>query len=235
MSAPFPRTWRQRAILVPFARSLRFWHRPRMHGLEAVPRDRPLLYVAKHPQGWLYFETMLLVALAFWDGERLAVRPTEKRDTSLHRAPFMGWVRRNTGAIEATEAAALEAIAGGESVLMYPGGARELYGPPDVLAWHGRHGFARIAARAGVPVVPFAIAGADQQHLRRVPIGKRASLWLPPVPLPVRLDYWFGAPMDPPAAEDRAAVAHFGDAVAAATQALLDRAMAVRRGAEAAT
>jgi hypothetical protein len=78
-------------------------------------------------------------------------------------------------------------------------------------------------------VVPVAIGGADRQHPLRLPLGRRGSLWLPPVPLPVGLDYWFGQPLAPPADAAPAAVAAFADEVAAATQALLDRAVLGRR------
>jgi 1-acyl-sn-glycerol-3-phosphate acyltransferase len=225
----FPRTWRQRAVLVPLARGLKLWYRPRVHGLEAVPGDRPVVYVGKHPRGWLYFEVMLLGLLAFWDADRVPIRPMEKRGTSLHRMPGLGWVRRHVGTIEATEEAALAALRGGESVLLFPGGARELYGPRDAIDWRGRRGFARLAARAGVPVVPFAIGGADAQHPGRLAVGGLGSIWLPPVPLPVPLDYWFGAPMPPPGAEDVAGLGAFADSVAGATRDLLERARAARR------
>jgi 1-acyl-sn-glycerol-3-phosphate acyltransferase len=230
MTERFPRTWRQKAVLVPLARALEGYYRPRVHGLDAVPDDRPVVYVGKHPRTWLYFETILLGLVTFWDAGRIPFRPTEKRGTSLHRIPGLAWIRRHVGTIEATEEATLAALEGGESVLIFPGGARELYGEPDRLDWKGRRGFARIAARAGAPVVPFAIAGADQQHPVRIPLGRKGSLWFPPVPLPVPLDFWFGAPLaPPPAAEDPATVAAFSEEVASATQALLDRASAARR------
>jgi 1-acyl-sn-glycerol-3-phosphate acyltransferase len=225
----FPRTWRQRAVLVPLARALKAWYRPRVHGLDQVPSDRPVIYVAKHPRTYLYFETILLGLVSFWDSGRVPFRPMEKRGTSLHKLPGLGWVRRHVGTIEATDEAARAALAGGESLLLFPGGARELYGEPDTLAWSGRRGFARIAAAAEVPVVPLAIAGADQQHPVRMKLGAKGSLWLPPVPLPVPLDFWFGAPMAPPASSGPAAIAAFSEDVARATQALLARAVAARR------
>ncbi|BDG03258.1 1-acyl-sn-glycerol-3-phosphate acyltransferase [Anaeromyxobacter oryzae] len=225
----FPRTWRQEAVLIPLVRALKLWYRPRVHGLEAVPRDRPLVYVAKHPRTWLYFEIMLLGLLTFWDEDRVPFRPMEKRNTSLHRLPGTSWIRRHVGTIEATEEAALGALRGGESVLMFPGGARELYGAADRIDWKGRRGFARIAAQAGAPVVPLAIAGADQQHPARLSVGKGGSLWLPLLPLPVPLDFWFGETLAPPDAGDAAAVAGFAEGAARATQALLDDATRARR------
>jgi 1-acyl-sn-glycerol-3-phosphate acyltransferase len=229
MSDRFPRTWRQRAVLVPLARALAAWYRPRVDGLDAVPRDRPVVYVGKHPRTYLYLETILLGLVTFWDAGRVPFRPMEKRGTSPHRVPGLAWIRRHVGTIEATEEAALAALRGGESVLVFPGGARELYGPPDRISWRGRRGFARIAAAAGVPVVPFAIGGADLQHPLRLPLGRSGSAWLPLVPLPVPLDFLFGAPLPPAAPGDAPAIAALADAAAAATQALLDRAARERR------
>ncbi len=218
---PYP-SRRQRALLTPLFRFLRAYFRARAHGLEAIPADRPVLYVAKHPRGYLYLETMLLGVFTFFDDPRLPeMQVMEKRGTSLHRTPVLGWLRRNVNTIPATEDAAVAALAAGRSVLVFPGGARELFGPPDVIRWSGHDGFARIAARAGAPVVPVAIAGADGQHPWHLRVGRRNTLWLPPLPLPVRLDFWFGTPLPPPPAHQADAVARFADEVAARTQALL--------------
>lgn len=188
-----------------------------------------MILVAKHPRSFLYFETVLLGLIAGWaSGDRPSLHPMEQRGTSIHRAPILGWIRRQMGTVEATEEAGVATLAAGGSLLVFPGGARELYGAPDRLAWNGRQGFARIAARAGAPVVPVAIAGADRQHPWRLALRRRRSLWLPPFPLPVRLDFAFGAPLAPPPPGDAAAIAAFATHVATATQALLDRTMATR-------
>jgi 1-acyl-sn-glycerol-3-phosphate acyltransferase len=216
-------------ILTPLRPLLRLWFRPRVKGLENVPKDRPVVFVAKHPKGFLYLETILLGFIVYWvKRDRPLIRPMEQRNTSIHRTPVLGFIRRNVNTVPATEEAGLETLAAGESVLIFPGGGRELYGPPDRLAWNGRRGFARIAARARVPVLPVAIVGADRQHPWRIPLGGKRSLWFPPFPLPVRFDYAFGAPMDPPPADDAEAVAQFAERVAEATQALIDRTLAER-------
>jgi 1-acyl-sn-glycerol-3-phosphate acyltransferase len=222
---------RQRAVLLPLFRALRAYYRARAHGLDRLPRGRPVLLVAKHPRAYLYFETMLLGLFTFFtDRAWPEIQVMEKRDTSLHATPLVGWLRRNVNTIPATEEAALAALAAGRSVLVFPGGARELHGEPDRLRWDGRRGFARIAARAGVEVVPLAIAGADRQHPWRLRVGRSNTLWFPPLPLPAQLDYWFGAPLAPPPPGDDAAVGAFADQVAAETQDLLDRAVEAQRG-----
>lgn len=225
------RTWQQALLLHPLRPFFRLWFRPLVAGLENVPRDRPVIFVAKHPRAFLYLETMLLGLIVFWARrDRPLFRPMEQRGTSIHRAPLLGWIRRNVNSVEATEEAGLATLAAGESLLVFPGGGRELYGPPDRIDWTGRRGFARIAARGRAPVVPVAIAGADRQHPWRLPLGRRRSLWLPPFPLPVRLDFAFGPPMAPPAGGGEEAVAAFAERVAEETQALLDRTVAARRG-----
>lgn len=194
-------------LIIPFARVLRRWYfRARVFGAAHIPPDRPVIYVGKHPRTFLYLETVLLGLVAFWDSHRPPFRVLEKTDTSIHRTPVLGWMRRNVNAVPATEAHALDALQHGESLLIFPGGTRELYGPRDTLRWTGRLGFARLAISAGVSVLPFVIAGADRQHWGRLPLGN-ASFWLPPVPLPVRLDYHFGEPLAPAEGEDAATFA----------------------------
>ncbi len=219
--------WRRDERVLTLARALERWFRPTVSGLEAVPADRPVVYVGKHPRGWLYLETILMGALTFGDGGRPPFRTLEARGTLPQRAPLVGWLRRNVGAIEATFEAARAALGRGESVLLFPGGPREARGPADRIRWGGRLGFARIAAAARAPIVPFAIGGADAQHPLRVRAGRRFTLWLPPLPLPVRLDLRFGAPIPPPA-PDAAAIRAVAAQAARETQALLDAARSAR-------
>jgi 1-acyl-sn-glycerol-3-phosphate acyltransferase len=232
VTAPVPLTTRFRrdgalgGVIIPAARVLaRYYFRARAFGTDRIPADRPVIYVAKHPQTFLYLETVMLALFTFWDNDRPAIRALEKTGTSIHRTPLLGWMRRNVNAVPATEEHALDALAHGESLLIYPGGTRELYGPRDELQWKGRSGFARLAIRAGVPVQPFAIIGADQQHLRRASVFG-ASVWLPPVPLPVPLDYRFGVPITPLSDEDAPALAA---RVEAAVRDLLRTGRAARR------
>jgi 1-acyl-sn-glycerol-3-phosphate acyltransferase len=205
-------------VIIPAARALaRIYFRVHVEHAERIPADRPVIYVGKHPRTFLYLETIILGLVTFWDSGRPPFRVLEQTNTSIHRTPLLGWMRRNVNAVPATEDAALDALAHGESLLIFPGGTRELYGPPDAPQWAGRTGFARLAIRAGVPLQPFAIAGADRQHPWRIALGG-ASLWLPPIPLPVRLTYRFAAPLKPLPGEDAERLAARAEA---ATRALL--------------
>ncbi|MGH9408565.1 MAG: 1-acyl-sn-glycerol-3-phosphate acyltransferase [Vicinamibacterales bacterium] len=220
----FPRDWTMAHVVAPGLRLLSHYFRATISGAERIPCDRPVIYVGKHPRTYLYLETMLLGLYAFWEDGRPPFRVLEETHTTLHHVPVLGWLRRRLGPIPASAARALHTLERGESILIFPGGTRELYGAPDRLQWEGRTGFARLAMRSGASVVPFAIAGADGQHPWRVPLGA-ASLWLPPVPLPVRLQFRFGEPMAPPGrgpGVSKATADAFAAEVAAAARDLLN-------------
>jgi 1-acyl-sn-glycerol-3-phosphate acyltransferase len=231
---PFVADWSLTKVLIPIGHAMSAYFRSRTFGLERVPVDAPVIFVGKHPRTFLYLETLLLGTHVWWDGKRRPMRVLESRATSLHRAPVIGWMRRHVNAVAATAAHALQALRIGESVVIFPGSTRELYGEPDRLRWAGRDGFARLAIEAQVPVVPFAIVGADRQHPFRVAVGK-SSVWLPPFPLPVRLDYHFGEPIAPPsppgsdASGGRDAARDYAAHVERVTQTLIDDGIAARR------
>lgn len=229
----FSRSWFTRRVVVPLARAYGHYCRARVFGEDLIPRNGPVIYVGKHPRSYLYLETALLGVFAFWDSDRPPMRVLESAHATARRTPVLNWIRQRAGAVAATEENALEILEHHrESLLIFPGGTRELYGAPNELRWDGRHGYARIAIAAQVPVVPFAIAGADQQHPMRIAV-RGSSIWLPPIPLPVPLDFHFGAPLLPPPVElsdeSRDDVVAFADQVRSATEELLARGMACRR------
>jgi len=230
---PFQRGWPLRRVIIPFARGLRVLHRARAHGTDRIPRDQPVIFVGKHPRTYLYLETVMLGLFAFWDNDKPPIRVLERRGTSLHRTPLVGWMRRNVNTVPATHEHALQVLRRGESILIYPGGTRELYGRPNELRWTDRTGFARLALEANVPILPFAIIGADGQHPFRVRVG-RSSIWLPPFPLPVKLDYWFGNLIPPTSATGHGvdpddAARDLAEHVLRATRSLITEGLAARR------
>ncbi len=230
--APFVANWSLRNVLMPLARAMSLYFRARAFGVERIPRNTPVIFIGKHPRTFLYFETLMLGMHVWWDRDGPPLRVLETPATSLHRTPVIGWMRRHVNTLAATNAHAREALNCGESILIFPGGTRELYGEPDRLRWSGRAGFARLSIEAQAPIVPFAIIGADRQHPFRLRAGG-SSVWLPPFPMPVRLDYYYGDPIAPPArtpgADKSDAVREYAAHVERATQALIDRGLAARR------
>lgn len=140
-------------------------------------------------------------------------------------------------------------------LLVMPGGDVDTWRPYKQryqVQFGGRTGYARTAIAAGVPIVPVANAGAHEtlfvlsdgrELARRLKLKEltRSSVWpvhfslpwgfavgpLPHLPLPARLRYRFGAPIQPPPLQPGEEptdemVDAIDAAVRAAVQALLD-------------
>ena len=70
------------------------------------------------------------------------------------------------GAVPGTRENCARLLSAGEGVLVFPGGAPEVYkrrGQEYQLLWGQRTGFARMAIEAGWPIVPFAGVGAEDR------------------------------------------------------------------------
>jgi 1-acyl-sn-glycerol-3-phosphate acyltransferase len=87
-------------------------------------------------------------------------------------------VRRGQGDREAIRTA-VDLIQAGEAVVMFPEGTRQEKGLRKKIEPRAHTGAARIALRAGAPLVPAAIAGTDR--LRR--LGPLRAAYGPPVAL----------------------------------------------------
>ena len=71
------------------------------------------------------------------------------------------------GAVIASPDSCRELMAHGEHVLVYPGGAREVFKTRSELnqpVWTGRNGFARMAIENGYPIIPIASFGGDDAY-----------------------------------------------------------------------
>lgn len=166
--------WLMRWMVIPWAR---VWFRPRLDGLEHLP-EGPCLLVANHNGGG-GGEMFCLAAL--WYGHFLR---GERPITGLaHPAAFffpgVAWALRGLGAIPATYRHALDALASGVPVLVFPGGAHEAIRP----LWQARRvdfgehrGYLRIARQAGVPIVPVGIWGSH--HATPILWRSRLLPWL---------------------------------------------------------
>ena len=171
------------AVVPPVAKLI--W-RPRVTGLENVPRTGPVIIASNH----LSFADSLVIPIVtprkvvflaksdYFAGGGVA--------GNLQKAWFegMGMLpvdRDNTLAALASLDTALEVLGRGEAFGIYPEGTRSR----DGRLYRGRTGVAHLALTAGVPVVPVGLTGTE----RLQPVGSR----LPRVvPITVR----FGAPIE---------------------------------------
>lgn len=198
-----------------------------------VPQG-PCIYVTHHGFGYLSSDIAIATYMLGWQrayehgGEHVQVRTTIAKSNLERAIPFLGRMRQHVGGIDPVADTMVAALQAGQQIVMTPGGRRECQpsrgGNPYTLRWNKRLGFARIAMRAGVPIVPLAIVG-PHRAFPGISIGK-LSLWSP-MGLPARFQLELGTPIpvppDPQLAHDDAAVSLVQQQAWQATQALYDR------------
>ncbi|HUZ55407.1 MAG TPA: lysophospholipid acyltransferase family protein [Streptosporangiaceae bacterium] len=153
-----------RAVLMPAARALyRSWFRVRMRGLEHVPGQGSALIVANH-SGVLPVDALMLQVGVL--DEHQAHRNLRLLGADLvYSVPLLGRVARASGHVPASPAEAERLLTAGELVGVFPEGFKGIGKPFSdryKLQRFGRGGFARLALRTGVPLIPCAIVGAEE-------------------------------------------------------------------------
>ena len=160
--------------------------RPKVEGLDYVPRSGPAILASNH----------LAVADSFF--KPLVVR---RRITFLAKAEYFtgtglkGWFQRwfytaagqvpidrsDADSAQAALTTAARVLSEGKLLGMYPEGTRS----PDGRLYKGKTGLARLALETGVPVIPVAMIGTDVVN----PPGKKGWRF-------GRVTVKFGKPMD---------------------------------------
>lgn len=191
---------------------------PRFYGMERVPRDRPALFVGNHTLMGVLDAPLLVLGL--YDQCGVFVRPLG--DHIHFQIPVWRDLLSRFGTVDGTRENCRALMRAGESILVFPGGGREVFkrrGERYHLIWKQRIGFARLAIEFGYPIVPFAAVGADDCYdivadgndLMRTPIGPLIEEFSPrpdtippllrglgptPIPRPQRFYFWLGKPME---------------------------------------
>jgi 1-acyl-sn-glycerol-3-phosphate acyltransferase len=195
----------------------RYW-RIEVSGLENVPDTGPAVIAGNHSGA--------VPADAFMLGVALEVRqpPRSLRvlyDRFVDALPLIGPLYRRLGAVPASLANAQMLLARGEVVGLFPEGIAgvEKRCTERYQLRPFKTGTARLSIRAGAPIVPVAIVGAEEAYpviARLYRVGRVAGLpWLPvtptfplcglagAIPLPTKWHMHFCAPIWPPAASGR--------------------------------
>jgi len=131
-----------------------------LHGAENVPRTGGALLVSNH--AYLGIDAFALAALLLSECD---VLPRFLADRNLFRLPFVRRALETLGAIPGNQEDSIALLEAGELVAVYPGGVDDsfkLSSQAYTLQWKGRTGFARVAMRAGVPIIPIAATGVDE-------------------------------------------------------------------------
>ncbi|MBW8485024.1 lysophospholipid acyltransferase family protein [Actinomadura parmotrematis] len=230
------------AVLLPVARALyEHWFRVELSGLENVPAGTGALLVANH-SGTIPIDGVML---------SVAVHDHLHRDLRLlgadlvYQVPLLGHLARKAGHTLACPADAARLLGKGELVGVFPEGFKGVgkpYADRYKLQRFGRGGFVGTALRAGVPIVPVAIVGAEEIYPKIADLKPLARLlglpyfpvtptfpWLGPaglVPLPSKWVIRFGEPIpldgyDTASADDPMTVFNLTDHVRETVQQML--------------
>jgi 1-acyl-sn-glycerol-3-phosphate acyltransferase len=142
------------------------WRRftdPLFLGLEHIPADRPLLFVGNHTLYGVLDAPLLFAELYRQKGIFLR----SLGDHAHFQVPGWRELLARFGTVDGTRDNCARLMEAGESILVFPGGGREVAkrrGEKYRLIWKERLGFARMALRHGATVVPFAAIGVEDAY-----------------------------------------------------------------------
>lgn len=193
-----------RAALEP----LRRMHRHTLRGVENLPAAGPAVVVLNHS---LATYDLFLFGLAAYDATGRV--PVALGDDLLFAVPGLDRLVWSLGIRPASHVHGHDLLRQGRLVGIAPGGMREALRPSTeryAVRWGKRLGFARLAVRAGVPVIPVACRAADDLYTvydnpltalayreLRVPLPLVRGWGPTMLPRPVQLTHHVGAPILP--------------------------------------
>ena len=141
----------------------RYWFRVEWEGLENIPPDGGALLVANHA-GAIPSDAPVIMHGIETELGRPGLRPG--RRPASGRCPVVGTLWSRVGGVPAHPDNAYRLLRDEQQlVLVFPEGTKgtgQAYGERYQLRRFGRGGFVEIAMRAGVPVVPIAVVGAEE-------------------------------------------------------------------------
>jgi len=126
-----------------------------VRGMDRVPKS-PVLLIGNHSGGIITPDTSAVYA-AWYRARGFDDPLMGLAFDGIYGVPGWRELMRKIGQMPASMDNAEAALGQGHSVLLYPGGAYEVFRPwkdRNRIAFKGRKGFIRLALRAGVPVVP---------------------------------------------------------------------------------
>ena len=138
------------------------WFHATIEGLDHIPAVGGALVVGNHAFGGL--DGFVLGALLIRHTGRY---PRALADRNFFRFPVVRSLMKEMGALAGEPKRAQELLEDGELVIVYPGGVDDSFKTKDQrhrLQWGTRAGFAKVAMRSKVPIVPVAGLGIDDMY-----------------------------------------------------------------------
>lgn len=157
---PDPPTAERLDRLTGLLRPLQRLTRPYVEGLERLPQDGAL-YAGNH-SSFAVLDAPFMIA-ELWQRREISVRPIG--DHGHYAVPGWREAIEAAGVIRGTRANVRTLMAEQSNLLVFPGGAAEVFRPRGrkyELMWKERIGFAKLAIESGYPIVPFAAVGAEE-------------------------------------------------------------------------
>jgi len=151
-------------VFYPVLRPLyRHWFRVEVRGIENIPAEGGALLVSNH-SGTVAFDS-LMVQLAVHDEHPQHRLMRALGADFVFKTPFVGTIARRSGSTLAANSDAERLLGAGELVGVFPEGFKGIGKPFSErykLQRFGRGGFVSAALRAGVPIVPCSVVGAEE-------------------------------------------------------------------------
>jgi 1-acyl-sn-glycerol-3-phosphate acyltransferase len=216
----------------------RWYFRAHCIGIEKLPPN-PVLLVANHGSHSLSWDGANILSACLLEAET----PRLVRPMANHRLmtlPCIGWAARCIGAVDGQRSLCIDLLRSGATVLAFPEGTdalkksfRRRY---ELAPFH--QGFMHVALATGVPIVPIAVIGSEEEapllfnatrlaRLLRTPVAPITPTLM--VPLPVRYRLHFGTPMHFNGLETPSEVTQAVELVRSALHALLQEGLRARR------
>ena len=156
-------------------RMMQFLFDPQLLHVKRIDTKRPSLFVANHGMyGW---EGGLIPSVI---REQTGMLPRLLTDAQVMLSPFEDTLM-NLGLVLANRQVCAALMDAGESILVFPGGAREgakRRGEQYKLLWEGRTGFVRLAIEHGFTITPVASVGPDEMWDIRWDGADLAGTWV---------------------------------------------------------
>lgn len=138
--------------------------RPYVDGLQDLPRDGRFLLVGNHTT----FGMAEIVMIPYFVHRQLGTRVRGLADRGFGDVRGLAAdVLTAAGAVVGAPENGAELMLNDETVLVFPGGGREMpkfKGEKYQLRWEGRSGFARLAIAHDYPIVPVGLVGGDDVY-----------------------------------------------------------------------
>lgn len=141
----------------------RYYFRVQTDGWENIPPTGKVLLIGSHNGGLAAPDTVMMTYDFFrkFGTDRLAYALMEPKIWQAF--PGLAHLATQVGTIRPHPNLARKALRRGAAVLIYPGGAKDVFRPYDQrnsIYFHGHQGFIKLALQEATPIVPFISYGA---------------------------------------------------------------------------